>query len=72
MGNAIKPHIGHAQKTGACNLSKQGLTEVINLDSLIYGTCMEHVNESALNYLILSYLMSSAGWGIVVSITFPL
>jgi len=28
MGNSIKPHIEHAQKTGVCNLSKQNLAEV--------------------------------------------
>jgi len=28
MGNSIKPHLEHAQKTGVCNLSKQNLTEV--------------------------------------------
>ena len=28
MGNSIKPHIEHAEKTGACNLGSQGLTEV--------------------------------------------
>ncbi|ELU01108.1 hypothetical protein CAPTEDRAFT_167893 [Capitella teleta] len=27
MGNAIKPHIERAEKTGTCNLSKQGLSE---------------------------------------------
>ena len=28
MGNSIKPHIEHAQKTGVCNLSKQNMSEV--------------------------------------------
>lgn len=28
MGNSIKPHIEHAQKTGVCNLSKQNLAEL--------------------------------------------
>jgi len=28
MGNSIKPHLEHAQKTGVCNLSKQNLTEM--------------------------------------------
>lgn len=27
MGNSLKPHFERAEKTGACNLSKQGLTE---------------------------------------------
>lgn len=30
MGNSIKPHIEHAEKTGACNLGSQNLTEVNN------------------------------------------
>ena len=28
MGNSIKPHIERAEKTGTCNLAKQGLDEV--------------------------------------------
>ena len=28
MGNSIKPHIDRAEKTGTCNLAKQGLDEV--------------------------------------------
>lgn len=30
MGNSIKLHIESAEKTGACNLSKSGLTEFPN------------------------------------------
>lgn len=28
MGNSIKPHLEHAQKTGVCNIEKQDLSEV--------------------------------------------
>ena len=31
MGNSIKPHIERAEKTGTCNLAKQGLDEVNKL-----------------------------------------
>jgi len=31
MGNSIKPHIDRAEKTGTCNLAKQGLDEVNKL-----------------------------------------
>lgn len=53
MGNSIKPHLEHAEKTGVCNLAKQDLPEVSCLH--LCGTIINVNFFNAVSVIVMDY-----------------